>query len=180
MLIRACRRTSSKLRNIIYNPLSSFSSTSSRRRRSNNFQPMPDLEQGSPVGVYPPPPAQQASPSFTRSLLSRSPFFLPTNMDLHIPFFSRSDEHLTAPVHMDDLLQQPSQQRQQGSSTSHRPDPAGISTRVWSEEEKKLDQGRAGQRHSVASAEGVVVETLVIRETETAEDSGGSHQQHPR
>jgi hypothetical protein len=151
------------------NPLASFSSTSSRRPRSDNFQPMPDLEQGYPPpssNVQPPPPAHQASPTSARGLLSRNPFLFRTTLDLPIPFFSSSskagEQHQQpSAIHMDNLPQ-----RQPASENW--PDPSGISTRVWSDEERHVDRGRTTDRRSVSSADGVVVETLLTRETEAA------------
>ena len=174
------RRSSSKLISMISsNPLASFSSTSSRRPRSDNFQPMPDLEQGNPAppppppppppasNIQPPAPAHQASPTSTRGLLSRNPFLFRTTLDLPIPFFSSSkagEQQESSAINMDNLPQ-----RQPASENW--PDPSGISTRVWSDEERHADRGRTADRRSVSSADGVVVETLLTRETEAAQGS---------
>jgi hypothetical protein len=128
-------------------------------------------------------------------LLSRNPFLFRTKLDLPVPLNlnifkstkedSRAETATQIPsssMHLDDIAPDQKQPYKVANSWT---DPTGISTRVWSDEERQIyhhhkDKDQKPNRRSVSSTDGVIVETMFTRETENVEAGAAHPQQQPR
>lgn len=122
------------------------------------------METGQAAPLQRPQAAQQPSYDTT---IHRNPFLVCANLDLPIPFNLRSFFSSSKDKRKSHHAQQEAPLETIPADQSRwTTDPAGIHTRVWSDEEHRLcTASNDDDTRSISSEQGVHVETLFTRET---------------